>query len=243
MRSAKTFYSSGRRRPHLENGAVMARARSGGGATGVLADRTRILAIASRKRIVPSARGPRKIRRHSATATRQVSARRRLEALVTSDRDRISRAAIDRGAANRLASDRRNPMGANRGRIDLRPRTIARGRPSRPDRALSENPGLHSHLMIDPGERSRPASHLATIADRGMRPGELRAAIADLMTSSVHGAQSRERASLPMAAVKSRFRNVGSVRTVRPRRACVDAATMSRPIAIEARGRLSERRQ
>jgi len=62
MRSAKTFNGSGWRPPRLENGKATARERKDEGATGVPAARTRIRAIASRRRIVPSARGPRKSR-------------------------------------------------------------------------------------------------------------------------------------------------------------------------------------
>lgn len=239
--------------------------RNGEEVIGGRAARTRIRATASRRKIVPSVHGRRKTRRHSATATSPLTAQGRRGVHVTIDHRRINRAATDRGAASRLASGRKNLMRANHGPIDLHPRTIAPGRPSRRAPALSGNRGLERHLMIDPGARSRPAWYLTPIGRGGISRWKLRAVIGRVVTSSVYGAESLEGASLedsapeqranvsprlilsapslPGRAIKSRGRNDRSVPLVRPEPTRASAGTMSRRITTDARRQHSERRQ
>ena len=126
------------------------RRRRSEAATGGPAGRTRIRAIASRRRIVPSARGPKRIRRRSAIATSQASRRK--------NRGR-SRQAIDPGKTSRARPSGRL-ANENRGVTSpLRP-TIDHGRRNRPARARSESPGWGSrpatrHAVIGPGTAGR----------------------------------------------------------------------------------------
>ena len=140
-RSGTIFRCTNMRRPHHASAVpTVPRELSGGAATGVPEGHTRIRAIDSKKRIGPSARGRRKIRQRSVTATnlashhrtppRRAVARqiRRAEAGgATSPRVAI-RAKLDRGATSQLP----------------RRRAIGRGRPNRRDRGPSANPGATS---------------------------------------------------------------------------------------------------
>jgi hypothetical protein len=119
--------------------------------------------------------------------------------------------------------------------------------------------------MIDPGGRSRLPWRLTPIGRGGISRGGLRGAIRHLATSSVHGAESPEGASLvdsvseqranvspgaesqrkvrlPVPAIKSRGRNDRSVPVGRPEPTRASAGMMSR-IATNAGWQLSERRQ
>src|SRR5215467_8843461 len=142
MRSAKTFNGSGWRRLRHENGTVTARAPRGGAATGGLAARTRILAIASRRRIVLSAPGLIRIRRR-----------------VTKD------TAIGPGGTNRRALRMRNRTIEDRGPANPRPPTIGRGRRNRRGRERSGSRGPARRPAVRAG-LANPQAALEVI-DRG----------------------------------------------------------------------------
>ena len=174
--------------------ASVPRGPSDGAATGVRAARTRIRAIGSRKGIVLSARGRRRIPRRSATATspgmsrRGTSARRfgvrplghRAEAGVTSQL--VRHAAIGRlptvtrsiggraeaGGATRRPIDRARRANESPGVTSLHRRATDRGRPSRRGRARSESRGSGSRVRQ---EKARVSNRVAT----GPGPLSLRA--------------------------------------------------------------------
>ena len=166
---------SATRRRRRGSRRAIGRQRSGGAATGVPAARTKIRATGSRKRIVPSARGRKKIPRRSAIGTSPdmrrsraaTGATNRLVLTVAIGRGRTSLAVIGRGATGRLVTesvrgrgnrpiDQVHHANANPGRTSrwtARRPVIGRGRQSPPGRARSESRGSASH---------RPIGHRAT---------------------------------------------------------------------------------
>ena len=158
-----------------------------------------------RKRIVPSARGRKKIPRRSAIGTSPdmrrsraaTGATNRLVLTVAIGRGRTSLAVIGRGATDRLVTqsvrrrgnrpiDRVHRANANPGRTSRRTARrplIGRGRQSPPGPARSESRGSASHRPIGRGATSPPATHqLVSAADGGTRPQAM---------ASGHGAASR----------------------------------------------------
>ena len=154
MLSAKTFNAKEQRPWHLETGTVTASAPRGGGATGVLAARTRILAIASRRRTVPSARGQNTSRQPSATGTNLPMRRH-----VARDDE------IGRGRTNRRAPVTRNQTIEGRGPANPRRRTIDRGRRNRQGLEHSESRGRARSRAVPDDLDNQPAP-IETI-DRG----------------------------------------------------------------------------
>ena len=186
-RSATISRCSGTPRWRRETGATIAGSRPSDGAPrGVRAAPTRIHAIASRRRIGPSARGRRRTRRRNAIATSQASRRRsragngatnpsvpraatgrgrspvRRE---TASPGRTNRAVIDPGAASLQAVNRSrgatSPLVVHRAAIVGRP-TVVRRTEGRVEEGGATSPRLPT---IGHGRPSRPAR--ARCASRG----------------------------------------------------------------------------
>ena len=173
-------------RPRRASGARSVRKDpSGGEVSGVPAARTRIRAIGSRKRIVPSAPGRRRIPRRSAIATSRATSRASashgpisppVRRVVIVHGATSRRAAIDPLATvARLIRDRAEVGGAESRRIDrvrraranrgtrrprARHRAIGRGRPSRRARARSGSRGSRRRQVT----RRAAIVRLATVA-------------------------------------------------------------------------------
>jgi len=133
-----TFKSRNRRRPRRASAEpIVPKERSGAGPTGDRAARTRIPGIDSRKRIGPSARGRRRIRRRSAIAT--------------------SRATLLVGHANRvgIAHGRTNPAPIDPGASARRTNLIVRGR-STSER--TSHAGVHPNIARAEAKASGPPS-------------------------------------------------------------------------------------
>ena len=153
------------RRPRRASAAAIVRKarRSGGGATGVQAVLIRIRAIGSRKKIGPSAHGPKRIPRRSATATSRATPHRAsaiaaigpgAESLAKSQ---MGRAVTGRGATSRRA---RRRVGIGRGGTSRPAKASGRGVESLREGAASTPPSLAS---ANPGTTSLRAVHRRAI--------------------------------------------------------------------------------
>jgi hypothetical protein len=166
------FNSINRRRPRRASAEpTVPKGPSGAAPTGVRAARTRIRGIVSRKRIAPSARGRRKIRRRSAIATSPATSRHGRACRAGTVPGRTNRAVIGLGANSPKASPivrgrRPNDSTSHAGArpIIARAEVVTSVRPSlRPGatnpraRRVGIDRGRTSHRETVAGARSRQA--------------------------------------------------------------------------------------
>ncbi len=239
-RSATTFRCASMRRPrHAIAAPTIPRELNGGAATGVLAAHTKIRAIDSRKRTVPSGRGRRRIRPRSAIATSSV---RRASPVRGATSRRVRRVATGRGrpsrrdhepSGNRGSANRPAAASGHGPPASLPTNRMWRGDSVLRDRASRAVARRIRERVVAGGSTSHQAARLEAIA-RGEtnRAGNRR----------VIGRGATDRQGAHRAAIAKRGRTNGQAATanrsarapVPLRTARVRSATMSRPIAGEA---------